>query len=227
MNAFAPLVADVGDLLGILVGILFVIIAVVGQLIAKWREMQEAGRRAPGGVVPGPPKREGPLEDEIGDFLREAAARRAGRRAQPARQPGPPPPRATRRQPPKPPPARPSEKPLEAELVEPVGQLRGRLVTREPRALPSQLGQEAAHADDRMAGHLHSVFDHQVGALVGTPGDSAKFPSLQEAQSLKDQITPMPSTSAAGLAALFANADGVRQAILINEILQRPEHRWS
>ena len=36
----------------------------------------------------------------------------------------------------------------------------------------------------------------------------------------------MPATSAAGFAALLADADSIRQAIILNEILQRPEHRW-
>ena len=74
-----------------------------------------------------------------------------------------------------------------------------------------------------MSGHLHEAFDHQLSSLAGTPGDSAKAVEVAE----PDQITPLPSTAAAGLAAIFANADTVRQAILINEVLQRPEHRWS
>ena len=36
-----------------------------------------------------------------------------------------------------------------------------------------------------------------------------------------------PQTAAAGLAAMLADAQGIRQAILINEILQRPTDRWS
>jgi hypothetical protein len=78
-----------------------------------------------------------------------------------------------------------------------------------------------------MAGHLQNVFDHPVSSLAATLGDSAKPPAVDEAESPEDQITPLPSAAAAGLAALFANADSVRQAILINEVLQRPEHRWS
>jgi len=70
------------------------------------------------------------------------------------------------------------------------------------------------------------VFDHQITALEGVSGESAQVTQPEETLTPEDTITPVPATAAAGLAAMFADPGDLRQAILINEILQRPEHRW-
>ena len=76
------------------------------------------------------------------------------------------------------------------------------------------LGADVAHADERMEQHLREKFAHQLGSLGPTI-------SVHEA----GRAAGSPS-AAAELRALLARPGGVRQLILANEILRRPEERW-
>ena len=92
--------------------------------------------------------------------------------------------------------------------------------------MPSDVAARRTGAEDVMEDHLHDVFDHDLGMLDGTPGESAEAARAEEAETPDDRVSPVPVTAAAGLAAILADATGLRQAILLNEIFQRPEHRW-
>ena len=92
--------------------------------------------------------------------------------------------------------------------------------------MPSDVAARRTRSGDVMEGHLHDVFDHQLGTLGGTPGESAEAAQADEAEALDDRISSVPVAAAAGLAAILADATSLRQAILLNEIFQRPEHRW-
>jgi hypothetical protein len=231
MIPVAPIVAGIGDFIGILIFILFIVISVVGQIAAKWREAQEQARRragqrplprpapAPAPRAAGQPRAgagQDPLKDEIGEFLRRAAERRGAAQGRPGPPPPPPPPQARPAQMPA---ARRVEEPIDVEIVEvrpplsrrPTKQVRQPLGT--PRTAAEALGHDIEQADERMAEHLHKVFDHDVG-------------TLRHAQSSVQVHGPLPQTTAAGLAAMFSDPTRLRQAILMNEILQRPEHRW-
>ena len=78
-----------------------------------------------------------------------------------------------------------------------------------------RLGEEVAQADDRMQAQLQQKFDHRVGTL--TPVSAS---------------TVVPAAAAAaGSAArefreLLARPGGMRQIVIANEILRRPEERW-
>jgi hypothetical protein len=133
-----PLIADfgLGDLIGIIMVILFIVIPAIGQLLAKGNQQQNQPRprpRPPAGGAGNRPGQAGqdPIQDEIGEFLRRAKRRRAGQQGEPAGQAdqagGPPagrpgqrpprPPAAGGRQqtpPPPPPPAQPTRKPAPA-----------------------------------------------------------------------------------------------------------------
>ena len=77
------------------------------------------------------------------------------------------------------------------------------------------LGEEVAQADDRMEAELKRKFDHRVGTLERS---SASTISLQDA---------IPgSTAAREFRALLAQPGGMRQMVIANEILRRPEERW-
>lgn len=79
----------------------------------------------------------------------------------------------------------------------------------------SQMGQRIAEEDQQFDNQLKAKFDHSVGTLA----ESAAPASAEE--------TPPPSdTPAAQLASLLANPIGIRQAVLVNEILRRPSERW-
>jgi hypothetical protein len=87
--------------------------------------------------------------------------------------------------------------------------------TRDLAAKASQLGQRIAVEDQQFDVQIKAKFDHTVGTLA----DSTVPPATEQ--------SPPPSDSpAAQLAALLANPSGIRQAVLINEILRRPSERW-
>ncbi len=81
-------------------------------------------------------------------------------------------------------------------------------------------------ADEQMDAHLAQVFEHKLGRLEpqSTSRPAAVAPTAR-AEQVRADIAATP-TAAAGLAALLANTESIRQAILLNEILTRPEHRW-
>jgi hypothetical protein len=79
----------------------------------------------------------------------------------------------------------------------------------------SQLGQRIVAEDQQFDVQLKAKFDHTVGTLAGTATSAAAAQSL-----------PASDTPAAQIASLLANPSGIRQAVLINEILRRPSDRW-
>lgn len=212
MNVYGllPIAANLEDLIWLVVVVLFLIISGVGQWLAKVREAQEAEQRRrrqqaagrPEGPGPaGPPARD-PLREEVGQFLRG----------------------------PEKPPAPDALEPVAADLVPDdrsvAEHVRQRIGTEKFDRVRPELTGETALADDRMAEHVHEVFDHQVSRLADTPGESASLPAAEEAETPDDRVTPIPATAAAGLAAMLADPGSLRQAIVLNEILQRPEEHW-
>jgi hypothetical protein len=83
------------------------------------------------------------------------------------------------------------------------------------------LADEIARADEQREQHLQQAFGHRVGTLAaGSAVGAAPATDVQP-----EVKTEAPST-AAGLAALLASPQGMRQAIILSEILARPEERW-
>lgn len=79
----------------------------------------------------------------------------------------------------------------------------------------SSLGKRVIEEDQQFDVQLKAKFDHNVGTLAG---QSTVSPV---------ELTPAaPSSPAGQIAAMLANPDGVRQAIILNEILRRPSDRW-
>ena len=89
----------------------------------------------------------------------------------------------------------------------------------------SSLGGEVAQADNKIEQHLHNVFDHGIGQLAGRAGETAAAPATLRTGFFEDEV-PALSTAGIGLAVLLNNIDNLRQAIVLNEILQRPIDRW-
>jgi hypothetical protein len=78
----------------------------------------------------------------------------------------------------------------------------------------SHLGQRIVSEDQQFDVQLRAKFDHTVGTLAETSVASS-------------ELTPAERDTPAGqIAAMLANPDGVRQAIVLNEILRRPIDRW-
>ena len=176
--------------------------------------------------------------DEVEEFLRRAAARRAAAAQQQQRPPAqpagwspppspPPPPQPPRR------PASLSEvvmlqpvQPVEAEVVEAelaeqpdrlgrgVAQhMRG---TQEIAEHTRHLGEEVDQADDKLEAHLHKVFDHKLGDLKKSTLEAA---AVSPSQASRDGALP----GAASIARLLVDPQNVRNAIILAEILRRPD----
>jgi len=199
------LAVDVGDVFGVIVVIVVIVVTVVGRVISWVQALAaEEARKAQKRAQSAP--RRTPLDDEIGEFLRKAAQRRGG---------GPPtarPPQPASRQPPK---AR-REEPIEVMPIEESPQ----------RFKPLESGLATqAQADAAMEGHLRQVFDHGLGQLSTagqSPAPASTATTVSGEQSLADALALGPS----GLAGLLASGVVMRQAIVLNEIIQRPVDRW-
>ncbi|MCI0332679.1 MAG: hypothetical protein L0228_05605 [Planctomycetes bacterium] len=78
----------------------------------------------------------------------------------------------------------------------------------------SHLGQRIIAEDAQFDVQLKAKFDHAVGTLAESTVPSTEL------------VPVAPDTPAAQIAAMLANPDGVRQAIVLNEVLRRPTDRW-
>lgn len=207
MNVFPPIfAAGWNDLIGWLVVLLFIIVPVIGQLLAKLRQAQPpAGGGRPQRPAPVPVD----VTDEIDVFMHRVLGRQDDEETPPIRnEPAP------------------VERPLEAEVVaeEPGG---GRVVEHVEKYFNSQefsrragrLGGEVVQADEKLEQRLHRTFDHKLGQL----GTTAVEPS----DIFGTAAVEIPPTFAAGWAAMLSNTDSVRQAIVLSEIIHRPEERWA
>jgi len=237
-----PLFAiDIGDIVNLIIIFLVIVGPMIAQLLSKARQIQPPGGqpRPPGGNPrPQPAPRD--MADEIGEFLRRAAKRREEAAAPPAEaQPAPAemqPARPAELRPLRPAeqkPAAPAGQPLQAEVVvaAPVG---GRVAQHVAQYLDEQdieqreaeLGKEVARADQKIDQRLHQVFDHRVSRLETVPGEAAAPPSAYESPDLTGAGPEAAAPFAVGLTDLLTNPDSLAQAIVLVEILKRPEERW-
>lgn len=80
----------------------------------------------------------------------------------------------------------------------------------------SHLGEHVAQADDRLEARLHEKFDHRLGNISSrSSGDQT--PAEAEPEQL---------SSAARVRAMLSSPSGVRDAIILQEVLSRPVDRW-
>ena len=76
-----------------------------------------------------------------------------------------------------------------------------------------KLGEKVGKADDVLEARLHQKFDHQVGRLA-QPKPVAAAP---------DDKSKMQTRTTSSLLAMIASPQSVQQAIVMSEILKRPE----
>jgi hypothetical protein len=81
----------------------------------------------------------------------------------------------------------------------------------------SRLGQRIIEDDRQFDAQLKAKFDHTVGTLTGSDVAAAERAAAAAADELR---------AAVQIAGMLASPDGMRQAIVINEILRRPSERW-
>lgn len=161
---------------------------------------------------------------DIEEFLRKAAERRKQQgAAPPAANPPPAAQPAPARQSPAPQRANlpPRQAPVEAEVVRPqrlgsgVAQhVRQHINTKDIVEHVSHLGEEVAEADDKLEKRIHQKFDAGMGNLAGDRKSAAPLAPVAQAG------TVPPNE----LLNLLRNPRTLRQAILISEILKRPEY---
>ncbi len=207
---------------------LFIIVPAIGQLLSKMGKPQPppAGRR---------PQRPAPkdLAEEIEVFMRGEAGKRGGRRP-----PAPQRPRVPQRpDPQRPAPQRPAPivQPVEAEVVAaaPLGQkvkdqVRQYLDSEEFSRRAGALGGDFAKAKEELARHIRQEFDRKLGQLQSTAGGGPLRGSVGGPESIfRGPKGKPPPTLAAGWAAMLTNVDSARQAIVLSEIINRPEQRWT
>ncbi|NLF68177.1 MAG: hypothetical protein GX575_03880 [Candidatus Anammoximicrobium sp.] len=151
---------------------------------------------------------------DLENLLREIAEQQQG-------QPRPGPPRSAPQRPPVSRPTPVDAEVLDAEIVdaEPVRRraavtqhVEKHLDTGDVTAHAAQLGAEVGLADEKVEAHLRQKFDHELGRM-SDPEDEAGAAA--------------GAAFAARIAELFRNPQSIQQAFILNEIINRPEQRWS
>ncbi|MCA9245862.1 MAG: hypothetical protein KDA42_02075 [Planctomycetales bacterium] len=223
LHAFA-LLADVEGWVRAAVFLVFIIFWVLSQVFGNKQKSappRRAQRERPHSPDSDPPAGEDRIRAELQEFLRDAAERRQ----QTAR------PRGRQR-----------EKVLEAEIVEPevveavtitqsakrAEPAASRSQDQQPdpyaianeKARTSHLGEEVALADEKVESHLHEVFDHEVSHLhehthEGQASGRGERRGSRSKPSLAREIREM-----------MREPRSVRRAVVLNEVLRRPEDRW-
>jgi hypothetical protein len=239
------LIGAIQDVLFALVPIVFFVIYVLNHLLsAKGNQQQQRNvpkrppQRGERPMRPAPPQAgqpQGPaaqLNAEIEQFLKRAGQRRgekapAQQQQRSTRTAGPPPapkappkvPVTARREAPREQPI--DVMPIESHRLSTVAEsVAQHLDQRKFSQRAEHLAEEVAHADEQMEAHLEQVFSHQVGTL-GAGGSRSLAPSTDA------PAKPAAAASrAAAYAQLLGTRQGMKQAIVLQEILARPEQRW-
>ena len=73
------------------------------------------------------------------------------------------------------------------------------------------LGQQVAQADDKLEARLSEKFEHRLGSLQ----HKEEAPEEEAGQSIAEEVRE-----------LLSQPQGMRQLIVANEVLRRPEERW-
>ena len=217
----------------------------VGHLLSGREEAQKRAqgkpkRAAPPPVAkadgqPQPQNQADPLRAEVEEFLRRAEgqkpreARPAGRAepqrdrppGMPQRESQPVPRRAVltepaaaspEREPPRPRKPRrvAQQKPAETRREGIAEHVQRHMSTADVTDSAEHLGEKVALADDKLEARLEQKFEHQLGRL-------------KHVETKEEEVGP---SIAQQVRQLLGNPEGMRQVIVANEILRRPEERW-
>lgn len=175
----------------------------------------------PDAVDDPPNPNEDRLEKEIEAFLRKATGQAPPPDPPPTPKPTPPePPRKPRTL--APPPAKlASAFPKRESVEEHVERhmIRGGVGERD-----SRLAETIERADERIESHLHTVFDHRLGKLGTDTSDTAIREGTDAAAWTGRRSTDNPL--ARKLFDMMSSPSDVGVAIVLSEIVRRPEERW-
>lgn len=247
MNGFPPLLAA-GDWVQLLFIFIFVIVPVLSKFFGKedakkpaQRKVQRPPQQIPG-AQPGAPQQQrlpqqqprgqqgapvakNALEQEIESFLNRSRGKSA--KPAPVERATPQPEKAVRRL---------SEKPrsIKQRTVsdhqhESVSDHVDRHIKSHPVSEHSQeLGKRIGQSDEAMEDHLHDVFDHSIGSLsheqasrqVSEGTDAAIWETAESKRRKRSEARDGRSES---IAQMLRNKDSIRQAIILGEVLKRPD----
>jgi hypothetical protein len=84
-----------------------------------------------------------------------------------------------------------------------------------------QLAERIRSADEQFESHLHKAFEHKLGQL-GAVTSRAEDSTLDVEEEAAKAIPVSPSD----LVRIICSPQGIRNAIVVSELLNRPEHRW-
>lgn len=210
MMACSVLLAAAGwgmeDVLKIIVMVVFGLIYLFNHLLGGKGQKRRPARPA----EPRPSGRP-EVQDEVAEFLKRATEKRSSAKRAEGRQQTP-------------------RRPMPAEIVEP--RLESSSSSRWPPMVQShvdnpELAQRAAqlgHVDQTEAAfqaHMQT-FEHSLGRIQVAASDAE--PPPQQLPDGKSQPAATPAGEV--FAALLGDAESLRQAIILNEIIRRPEERW-
>jgi hypothetical protein len=195
MTDFILLGVDLGDIVPIVIIVLSVVGWIIQQINAK---AKEAAQHAP------PPRPEplvamNPPEDEIDAFLRRAAERRG---------------------------AAPHEPWVPVEVVEaaPTPSVTEHVRKHLDTSAFSARAQEITRletVDEQLEERLQQVFDHKLGQLTQR---SSSLPPAEPQQVSAPAAGPaLVRGAAADIAEMLAHPNGARNAVVLQEVLRRPE----
>ena len=141
------------------------------------------------------------MSRDLEEFLRMAAARR--RTAQGAKVPPMIEPEVVRE----------AEEVVPATLIKPVTpSIKSNIDTSSIQRHASNLGGQITQVEDNIEANIHQKFDHDVGQLDQAQDEPTEAFDLNE--------------EPGDFAKLFSNPDSLRNAIILREILDRPEFDW-
>jgi hypothetical protein len=249
------LFADIADVVGVLITLLVPIVWVIKQIAEanKQAKQREMAQPAAAGPAEQPARRQAavgqqadPLRNQVEEFLRRAGRGPQAERARPApreievlidkgsagagamagpAQPAERLPESPRQVAATPLPAQVgAQQPARRPIAPRKRKTLAERATERAAARASKLAEQTSHLGRRIIAEdqqfdvqLKAKFDHAVGTLAG----SAVTATEQAAAAVSAAETP-----AAQIAAMLASPDGVRQAIVVNEILRRPTELW-
>lgn len=232
MTHFVFFAAGPGDWISIIIPLVVAIIWALNQVFGKLGQPQNPPRRV--GAPPPPRPQPAKVDEEIENFLRRAAQQRAGQQQpqRPASSPAPPAPAAPRtlveRAAVLPSTTRRPSDLVQVEMVEEEDEGAGmkgltvsehvqrHLDTRSFEARASHLT-KVDQADEQMDKHLHQTFDHEVGTLAAQVQQAKQTAAAAATAATSSKVT------AGGVYALLKDRNSLRNAIILQEILRRPE----
>ena len=88
----------------------------------------------------------------------------------------------------------------------------------------SHMGEEIDRADDRMEAHLHDYFEHKMGDLGAKTSRVSDSTLDDDSPGQGGPATQKPPPF--NIQKLLRSPAGIRDAIVLSEILRKPEDRW-